>query len=63
MCLSCNLYNKVLTEDSKMKTSFLLNRGELNLSSSQSADQAPDNQTIRSFVEDYVDQYVGEYSM
>ena len=63
MCLSCNLYNKVLTEDSMMKTSFLLNRGELNLSSSQSADQAPDNQTIRSFVEDYVDQYVGEYSM
>lgn len=46
-----------------MKTSFLLNRGELNLSSSQSAVQAPDNQTIRSFVEDYVDQYVGEYSM
>lgn len=46
-----------------MKTSFFLNRGELNLSSSQPADQAPDNQTIRSFVEDYVDQYVGEYSM
>lgn len=46
-----------------MKTSFFLNRDELNLSSSQSAVQAPDNQTIRSFVEDYVDQYVGEYSI
>ena len=33
----------------------------LNISSSQSQPQVPDNRTIQNFVKDYVDEFVGGY--
>ena len=42
-------------------TIFLL--GDLNISSSQTQPQLPDNNTIQSFLEAYVDNYMGGYTV
>lgn len=42
-------------------TTFLL--GDLNISSSQTQPQLPDNNTIQSFLEAYVDNYMGGYTV
>ena len=46
-----------------LKPLTILISGGLNISSSQSRPQPPDNRTLQNFVKDYVDEYVGGYAV